>query len=338
VLVMAGSVIGVWKREGADEVMVLQLVIFAGYLISIAARTLWRSRDVIPFEVVQTIALLVVAFGGAVFVMHETGAGAEGLGVASLVFGVGSYGVAFAFVDRSAGHWKNFVFYSSLAVVFILAGVGLTVGPAAQAMVWSGLAVAAAALGYRYSAIAVGSHAAIYLVAAAIVSGLFSFTAEAFTAPVTRAWAGISLPGWMTLASAAVAAAIPVTAQPHFRGRPARIPQIVVVLMLLAGVGAVVIGYAVPLVAGSPGQSADAAFTAAIRTAVVGAAVLLLAWSGGRGLFAEGRWLMYVVLALGGIKLLVEDFVAGRPATLVLSLAVYGVALIVAPRWARRAE
>jgi hypothetical protein len=75
---------------------------------------------------------------------------------------------------------------------------------------------------------------------------------------------------------------------------------------------------------------------AAIRTVVVGAAVLLLAFVGGRGVFAEGRWLMYVVLVLGGIKLLMEDFPAGRPATLVLSLAVYGAALIVAPRWVRR--
>jgi hypothetical protein len=63
-----------------------------------------------------------------------------------------------------------------------------------------------------------------------------------------------------------------------------------------------------------------------------------VAWTGGRGLFAEGRWLMYVVLVLGGIKLVVEDFVTGRPATLVLSLAVYGAALIVAPRWVRRRE
>jgi hypothetical protein len=93
----------------------------------------------------------------------------------------------------------------------------------------------------------------------------------------------------------------------------------------------------VPMAAGTPGQSADAALVAAIRTVVVGAAVLLLAWAGGRGVFAEGRWLMYVVLVLGGIKLLTEDFPAGRPATLVLSLAVYGAALIVAPRWVRRA-
>ncbi len=338
VLAMAEYVTGAFHRDGAGAVMVLQLVIFAGYLVSIAARTLWLSRDVIPFEVVQTMALLVSAFGGAVYVMRSTGAGAAGLGVASLVFGLGCYGVAFAFVDWSEGHWKNFVFYSSLAVVFILAGFSLTVAAGTQAMVWAGLAVVAAALGYRYSAIAVGSHAAIYLVAGAMVSGLFAFMADTFTASVTRAWAGMSLSAWVVLASAAICAAVPVTAEPKYRGSPARIPQVVVVLLLLAGVGAAVIGYTIPLVSGAPGQSADAALAAAIRTVVLGAAALVLAWTGGRGVFGEGRWLMYVVLVLSGIKLLVEDFVAGRPATLVLSLAVYGAALIVAPRWVRRVD
>jgi hypothetical protein len=239
-------------------------------------------------------------------------------------------------VDRSEGHWKNFVFYSSLAIVFVLAGVGLTATAPAQAMAWSGLAVVAALLGYRYSAAAVGAHSAIYLVAGAIASGLFAFISDAFTASVAHAWAPMALPAWIVLASAAVSAAIPVTSEPHFRGRPARIPQIVVVVMLLAGAGAVAIGYMVPMTAGVPGQSADSALVAAIRTVIVGAAALFLAWAGGRGLFAEGRWLTHVVLVLGGFKLLTEDFPSGRPATLVLSLAVYGAALIVAPRWARR--
>jgi hypothetical protein len=336
VLVMAGSVTGVWQRDGAGSVLLLQLVIFAAYLVSIAARTLWRSRDVIPFEVVQTMALLVVGFGGAVYVTRSTGAGATGLGLASLVFGFGSYGVAFAFVNWREGHWKNFVFYNSLAVVFMLAGVGLTVGAHAQAMIWAGLAVAAAALGYRYATLALGSHSAIYLVAGAIASGLFDCMLDAFTASTARPWTVMDLSAWCVLGGAAACSAIPMTVSRHVWGRYSRLPKIVVVLILLVGAGAAVIDLAMPLMSGLPGAEPDAAVVAAIRTVVLGAAVLLLAWVGGRGVFAEGRWLMYAVLVLGGIKLLVEDLVAGRPATLVFSLAVYGAALIVAPRWVRR--
>ncbi len=336
VLLMIGSVVGAWHKGSPGAVMALQLTMFAGYLVSIAARTLWRSRDVVPFEVVQTVALLGVAFGGAVYVMQSTGSGATPLGLASLVFGAGSYGVAFAFVNWREGRWKNFTFYTSLAVVFTIAGVGLTTGASAQALAWAGLAIIAAALGYRYSAIAIGSHAAVYLAAAAVSSGLLDVITSGFTASGEHVWAGMPLAAWAVLASAAVCAVIPVTTRGAAASSPLRIPKVVVVLLLLAGVGAAVITYSAPLLAGQAGGTADPAVTAAIRSVVCAAAVLLLAFLGGRGLFPEGRWLTYVVLVVGGLKLLVEDFPQGRPATLVFSLAVYGAALIVAPRWVRR--
>ena len=337
VLFVVGSVAGPWHKGDPGAVMVLQLVMFAGYLISIAARTLWRSRDVVPFEVVQTVALLVVAFGGAVYVMGTTGAGATPLGLASLVFGAGSYGVAFAFVKWRDGGWKNFTFYTSLAVVFMVAGVGLTVGAQGQAVAWAALAVVAAYQGYRYRAIAIGSHAAVYLVAAGVASGLLGAVTDAFTASAGHVWTGLPPVAWVVLAATAVCAMIPATVRGQSPARYLRIPKVLVVLMLLLGVGGAIIAYLVPLVSGQPGSAADpAAVTATVRTVVCGAAVLLLAFLGGRGVFPEGRWLTYVVLLVGGIKLLVEDLQQGRPATLVLSLAVYGAALILAPRWARR--
>jgi hypothetical protein len=42
------------------------------------------------------------------------------------------------------------------------------------------------------------------------------------------------------------------------------------------------------------------------------------------------------MLALVAIKLLAEDLPRGRPSTLFVALAVYGAALILAPRLARR--
>jgi hypothetical protein len=336
VVVMAATVTETWQRGGAGAVMMLQLALFGGYLVSIATRTLYRSRDVIPFEVVQTLALLVVAFGGAAYVMRSTGSGAVGLGVAALVFAVGSYGVALAFVDWREGHWKNFVFYNSLAVVFMLAGVGLTVGSSLQAVIWSGLAVASALLGHRYSAVALGSHSAVYVVAATLASGLLAHLSDAFTTSAAHGWAPLSVSAVVVLASAAACGAIPVSTARHSWGRYSRLPKVVIVVTLLLGAGGALIGLLVPMVAGQPGAGADPAIVAAIRTVVLGAAVFLLAWAGGRDVFAEGRWLMYVVLLLAGVKLLVEDFVSGRPSTLVLSLAVFGAALIIAPRWVRR--
>lgn len=336
VLVMAGSVTGVWQRQGASGVMVLQLTLFAGYLVSVAARTIWRSRDVIPFEVVQMLALLVVAFGGAAYVMLSTGAGATVLGVASLVFGIGSYAVAFAFVDWRRGHWKNFVFYTSLGLVFILAGTALTVGFAGQAIAWSCLALVSAFLGHRYATVALWPHTAVYLLAAAGMGGLLSQLSDAFLGPESRAWVALSWPAIAALVAAGVCCRIPVPPLGGALQRWARLPKLVVVVTLLLGAGGVLIGLAVPVLSAPPGAGADLAIVAGVRTLVLAAAALLLAWLGGSGIFAEGRWLTYVVLVLGGLKLLLSDFLAGRPSTLFVSLALYGVALILAPKWARR--
>ena len=82
----------------------------------------------------------------------------------------------------------------------------------------------------------------------------------------------MSLPAWVVLASRRPScAAIPVTVRSRsIRGRPARIPQIVVVVMLLAGVGAVVISYAVPIAAPAcPASRPMPALAAAIRTVVL---------------------------------------------------------------------
>jgi hypothetical protein len=50
----------------------------------------------------------------------------------------------------------------------------------------------------------------------------------------------------------------------------------------------------------------------------------------------EVVWLLYPVLGLGAVKLVLDDLRRGRPATLFLSFVLYGAALILAPRIARR--
>jgi hypothetical protein len=49
----------------------------------------------------------------------------------------------------------------------------------------------------------------------------------------------------------------------------------------------------------------------------------------------ELGWLLYPVLVAGGLKLLAEDLRYSRASTLFVALALYGGALIVAPRLAR---
>ena len=81
----------------------------------------------------------------------------------------------------------------------------------------------------------------------------------------------------------------------------------------------------------------DAGVAAVLRTAVLGALALTLAACARRGTWPELGWLVYPLLALGGVKLLLQDLRDGRPATLVASLAVYGAVLVLAPRLSKPA-
>jgi len=82
---------------------------------------------------------------------------------------------------------------------------------------------------------------------------------------------------------------------------------------------------------GPPGPEADLGVLATGRTAV------LAAWLGRREALREAGWLAWPILGVLGLKLLLQDFPRGRPATLILSLAFSGAALILVPRLRGRA-
>jgi hypothetical protein len=65
-------------------------------------------------------------------------------------------------------------------------------------------------------------------------------------------------------------------------------------------------------------------------------AMLVVAGVGRHARFREWDWLVYPLLVGIGVKVVAQDFMHGRPATLFVALALYGAALIMAPRVRRR--
>jgi hypothetical protein len=120
------------------------------------------------------------------------------------------------------------------------------------------------------------------------------------------------------------------------RNRAERIPIAVLGFVALIGIG----GGAVDLLALAFGTSGPtgAARLAAIRTAVLSASALALAWSRRRPFFGDLAWLPYPVLVAGGLKLVLEDLRTSGPAALVIAFGFYGAALILVPRVLRRSE
>ena len=143
-------------------VLTVQVVLLAGYLGSIAVRTLVRGRDVIPFEVAQTATMLVAGLGGAMFVADRTGTAQGSLGASLLVMAAILYAVAFAFIDRQQGRRVNFYFYTSLALAFVLTGSDLVLKGGPLGLVWAGLAILTSAATRRYGRLALAIHAEVY--------------------------------------------------------------------------------------------------------------------------------------------------------------------------------
>jgi len=337
VAVMALRAVRPEAPEGSGSALLLQVALMALYLGSIATRTLLLNRKVVYFEVVQTAAAILVGLGGAVFVASRTGTGGGVFGLVSVAFGVAAYAVAFAFVARRQQQSReNFYFYSSAAILFVLAGSQLVLPGAALPIAWSALALASAWIAQRQGSRTLVVHGVAYAVAAAAASGLLGDAAGALFSARGVAW-NPSLAALVALAAMGACAWMAVRSV----GRATvleRLPQLVLVAALALSVGGVVVAWVGPALAGPAGPGPGLAVAATVRTGVLAAGALLLAWMGRREGWREAGWLAYPVLAVGGLKILLEDLPRGRPATLFLTFAMYGAALILVPRLRSRRQ
>jgi FtsH-binding integral membrane protein len=262
-----------------------------------------------------------------VFVAARSGIGRSGFGVVGLLLGVSTYAVAFAFVERRQRIRANFYFYSSVAIVFILAGTALVLPQPSLAIAWAALGVASGWLARRQASSTLAVHGVVYAVGSALVGGFGDHSIEsAFVGPAAS-WApslgpalvlaGLVATGWLT-------AVLPRA------NAPERMPRLALTAMIATFGTGLAISWLVPLVAGAPEASAGAVAT--IRTGAMVAGVIGLAWAGRRDTWLEARWLVYPLLGLTGLKILFEDLPRSRPATLIVTFALYGAGLILVPR------
>lgn len=329
-LALAARVTNAHRPDPPALVIALLLLLLAGHLASVAARTLVRSRDVNVFEVLQTAAALGVGFGGAVYVAQVTGFGTSALAAMGLLIGASCYGVAFAFLSRQVGLRRNFYFYASLGLILVLVSLALLLSGPTAALTWTALAVLTTWLALRTGRITLNSHAAVYLLAAASASGLLGAASAALMGTPDTTWPPITAAALAALVGATACWVIPMS-RASATSAVAHAPRLLVTVLLVWSAGGWLISLiapSLPAVAGHP----DAGILATIRTSVLAAAALALAWAGRFERFRESAWLLYPLLAIGGLKLLVEDLPRSRPATLFVALALFGGALIIAPR------
>ena len=303
------------------------------YLTSVAARTLWRGRPATSFDVVQGSAAVLLGCGGAWRLLS-----AHGLSVAlpvgvALLIGALCYGAAFLLVERRAGRGGSFYFYATVGLLLTFAGTSaLGFGPRVS-LAWDALGIAATVLGRAFDRMTLRVHGALFLTAAAVSTGLVVDSVLALGGGAT---ASLSGPAWVAALAAAVGWLLLASDPRAPRAGFGRTPQLVLALLAVVGLGKAMQLGLWSVLAGPLAQDAGAAAVA--RTALVAALALGLAGLARRGGLPELGWLVYPLIALGGLRLLSQDLRVGRPATLVVSFALYGLVLMLVPRLTRSRE
>jgi len=310
----------------------VQAIFVVGYLASIAVRTLVRGRQVIFFEMVQTVLVLLVGVGGALAVSRSSGTGELALGCSLVTLGAVAYLVSFAFLPRDSAGAPNFYFYSTLALILVLIGVEVAISGVPQALALTVLASLLIVAWRRSGRVTLAGHAAVALVAASLSGGLLALVEAAFIGDLPAV--AVVGTGSLTLA-VAIAVIGSRMANCHLpRPVPADIPAIVFALLALAGSAGVL---TLAISHSAPGVM-DPGTVATVRTAVLSALAVLAGWLRRPGAFSSIGTLAYPLLAAIGIKLILTDLRVSTAATLFIALACYGAALILVPRLHRTAS
>lgn len=302
-------------------------MLLVAYLGSFGVRTHIRGQDVGIFETLQGLSVIGISLLTAIIAAHVGRDILTEAGILSLVLSACSYAMAFTPRTRTV-RGRNFFFYSTLGLILVVAGSALVVSPGKAAAAWSVMALGMAWFSGRYGRVALSLQCTFLLVAAGVASGILTTGLQALAGDVTAIWPAL-LPWHVIIALTTVACLfIPVAQQSERWGVLAGLPQLIVLALSVWEVGGLLVVLLAPVLANAGGPDADLARLAALRTAVLAASSVTLAFSSRYKRWPEARWLVYPVLILVGFKLFLEDFPNGRPVTLFVAFALVGSALI----------
>lgn len=307
---------------------------FAAYLASFSVRALGGHRDAMAIDIAQTFTLLFVALGGAMWIAMSRVAFAMPIVVAMLLLGAISYAVSFTFVAREFTSPLNFVFTSSLAMMLVvLSGAFITHG-FANTIFWTVLALGTAYFATHYRKSSLALHAAVYIFCGFIGADVIRLGFHAVLLKQEQGWLVPGAGAVVLLIACVLAATIrPIERQGRFELWTA---AKVMILAESGWIAATLLVSAGGLLFLQPAP-ADPAAVAILRTVVLAALTVATAWAARFPTLSPARLLVNPLMIILGVKLLWEDVRAGRPATLFISFAIVGAALIITPRLRRKA-
>ena len=318
-----------------EPLVALQAGLALVYLAAFGLRLFLQGRFVTSFAILQGLLCWVIGFEGAV--LCGGAAVRPVFGAAALL----TAALAWLAAARVLAHHPRsaalaFGWFSTLGAVSAAEGLRLLLPSGWACTAWGLAAVLLAVLGLLKGRAVLQWQAAGLATGAAAGCGLLPATVGAFIAPAAGPWSPFTV--W---AATVLVLLLATAALLHRAAASTTHPAATVVRALYGFVVVVVLaGGAARLAAGplaaAPGEGADAGALAVVRMGALAAAALLLAaaraWTGR----VELTWLFYGVLAFGGLKLLAEDLRSGQPGLAAVSLGLFGLALVLGSRLARR--
>jgi hypothetical protein len=257
----------------------------------------------------QAVVATMLGLGGAACLAAFQNGHPRAVGAACLAI------AAAAYVACSIRHSIALLIAGAIAA---LAGSLLVITPLALTIAWAIGAVVSAVIGRRTAWSPMHVHAAVWSAAAAIVAGLPMLFAKAV-------FSSAAIPGESRIPLIVAGALAAVTL--WLADTDARRSR----LVLLAIFGATVIALALAEASAMPNR----AMLATVRTGALAVAAVALSLLSRR--VAEGQTLAWLVLILGGVKLLTQDLSIGNATTLVVALALYGGAIVLVAHRRERA-
>jgi len=306
------------------------------YLAAFVLRLLFQGRQVTTFATIQTAAVLLLGFEGALLTGDTTFR--RWLAVVALVSGGLLHGVLARRSEARWGHGQALAYFSSVAT-FLAAEAVRVLLPNWAAAIWLAAAIVLGLLALGGERPVLQIHSALLAAAACLQSGVLSAALAALVAAASGTWRPVPFAAGVLIALAAAVVVV------LYLGAPRRdsswLDTLARVLALgaalIAGGGLLVRSLAATL-ATAPGPAADAGRLAALRTAVFAVAALALAFAARRSQRHELARLAAALLILGGVKLVLEDLRLAGAGPLVVSLVCYGAALIGVPALSRRSS
>ena len=315
----------------------LSAILLLSYLANITFHTHVRGLMVTVLEATQTAVAGLIVLAAAIVAVKAGDLGMLTVGIMALVLGAGGYGLAVARETRTL-RYRNFFYYSTFGLVFLLVGTGILLPIAGSSAVWSLMALVVAYFSYRVGWVSLSLQCTILILAASVGSGLLQSGFDWYVGDPQGGWLPVRPAQILVALTTIICLFIPVAQRSERWGGLALLPQLIVLIVSVWSVGGLFIAVVAPAIAGVTGEEPSLAALAALRTATLSVAAVTLAVSSRQPRWPEARWIVYPLLVLVGVKLFVEDFPNGEPTALFIALGFVGGALLLVASLLKRTD